>query len=138
MQLTTQTVTLNLPDPLYQRLQEGARQIQLSVEEAALMVLATAVPIGDDLSADLTEAISTLSALDDAALWQAARSRFLIQTAQHLEALHHKHQREGQTEAEAQMVEPSGATMSGACWFVSRWRRSSSSTDTMSSRGNVA
>jgi plasmid stability protein len=104
MPMTTQTLTLNLPEPLYQRLEERARQTHRSVEDTALEVLTTAVPVAEDLSPDLAEAISPLSVLDDTALWQAARSRFPTEAAQQLEALHRKRQREGLTEAEAQTV----------------------------------
>jgi plasmid stability protein len=100
--MTTQTVTLNLPEPLYQRLRERASQTHRSVEDEALEVLATAVPVAADLPADLEVAISPLSVLDDAALWQAARSHFPADAAQQLEELHLKRQREGLTEAEAQ------------------------------------
>jgi hypothetical protein len=65
-------------------------------------VLATAVPVTEDLPADLEAAISPLTVLGAAALWQAARSHFPTDAAQQLEELHLKRQREGLTEAEAQ------------------------------------
>lgn len=102
--MTTQTVTLNLPEPLYQRLRERAMEMQRSVEDEALEALVAAVPVATDLPLDLTEAISPLTVLDDAALWQAARSRFPPEAAQQLEDLHLKRQREGLTEDETQVA----------------------------------
>jgi plasmid stability protein len=102
--MTTQTVTLNLPEQLYQRLRERALEMQHSVEDEVLEVLTTAVPVATDLPPDLAEAISPLAVLDDAALWQAARSRFPAEAAQQLEDLHLKRQREGLTEDETQVA----------------------------------
>ncbi len=102
--MTTQTVTLNLPEPLYQRLRERAMEMRRSVEDEALETLVAAVPVATDLPLDLAEAISPLAVLDDAALWQAARSRFPADAAQQLEDLHLKRQREGLTEDETQVV----------------------------------
>jgi plasmid stability protein len=102
--MTTQTVTLNLPEPLYQRLRERAMEMRRSVEDEALEALIAAVPVATDLPADLAEAISPLAVLDDAALWQAARSRFPPEAAQQLEDLHLKRQREGLTEDETQVA----------------------------------
>jgi hypothetical protein len=62
------------------------------------------VPVAMDLPADLVEALSRLAVLDDAALWQAARSRFPTEAAQQLEDLHLKRQREGLTEDETQVA----------------------------------
>ena len=67
-------------------------------------MVTTAVPVADDLPADLSEAISPLSLLDDAALWRAARSRLASETAAQLEALHLKRQRDGLTATEEQIL----------------------------------
>jgi plasmid stability protein len=102
--MTGQTLTLNVPDPLYTRLKQRAQQANRTVEAELLDVLATAVPVGDELPADLAEAISPLALLDDAALWRVAQSRLASETAAQLENLHLKRQREGLTEAEAQTL----------------------------------
>jgi plasmid stability protein len=59
--MTTQTVTLRLPEPLYRRLEARASQTHRTVEDELLDVLAAAVPVADDLPADLAEAISPIS-----------------------------------------------------------------------------
>jgi hypothetical protein len=74
------------------------------VEAELLEVVATAVPIEDELPPDLAEAVASLTLLDDQALWQAARSRLTATASAQMEALHLKRQREGLTEAEAQTL----------------------------------
>lgn len=103
--MTNPTVTLSLPLPLYERLKARADQAHRSVEAEALDMLVMAVPIADDLPDDLEAAISPLATLDEAALWQAARTRFAPDAAQELEHLHLKQQREGLTDVEQRAVD---------------------------------
>jgi plasmid stability protein len=98
----SQMLTLHLPEILYARLQERARQANRSVEAELLEVLAVSVPAANNLPQDLTEALAGLALLDDEALWQAGRSRLPEAMAAQLEALHLKRQREGLTQAETQ------------------------------------
>lgn len=74
------------------------------MEAELLEVVASAVPVADDLPQDLAEALSPLELLDDTALWRAARNRLPAATAEHLENLHLKRQREGLTEDETQIL----------------------------------
>lgn len=96
--MTTQTVTLDLPELLYQKLRLRAAQSHRTVEDELLEVLATAVPVADDLPAELDEAISPLGTLNDAELWRAAQTHLPADAAAQLEQLHLKRQREGLTE----------------------------------------
>jgi plasmid stability protein len=102
--MSVQPVTLNLPSALYARLKRRAERSRRSVEAELLELVATAVPVADELPADLSEAISPLNLLDDEALWRAARSRLAPETASEMERLHLKRQREGLSEAEAQTL----------------------------------
>jgi plasmid stability protein len=102
--MATQLVTLELPELLYQRLKVRAEQTQRTVEDELLEVVATAVPVADELPADLTEALSPLAFLDDAALWRAACTHLPGDAAEQLANLNIKRQREGLTEAEAQQA----------------------------------
>src|SRR6266511_2137047 len=95
--MTTQTVTLDLPEPLYQTLRLRAAQSQRTVEDELLEVLATAVPVADDLPAELSAAITPLATLNDADLWRAAQTQLPATVAARLEGLHLKRQREGLT-----------------------------------------
>jgi plasmid stability protein len=98
--MTTQTITLDLPELLYRKLKVRAAQSQRTVEDELLDVLATAVPLADDLADDLIAAITPLATLNDADLWRAAQARLPDDVAARLEALHLKRQREGLIELE--------------------------------------
>src|SRR5438874_729639 len=102
--MTVQRLTLDVPKPLYYRLKERAEQAHRTVEDETLDVLATAVPLADELPADLAEAVSPLALLDDQALWRAARTTLAAEAAARLEELHLKRQCEGLTEAENQTL----------------------------------
>ena len=102
--MTVQVVTLHVPSPLYEQLKRRAAQAQRTVETEILDVVATAVPVGDDLPADLSEAISPLALLDDAALWHAARGHLSAEAVAQLEDLHLKSQREGLDNAETETL----------------------------------
>src|SRR5262245_41783569 len=98
--MTTQTLTLQVPEVLFTRLKRRAEQANRTVEAETLDLLATAVPVAEELPADLQQAIASLGSLDDEALWRAARSRLSAEAGAALEALHLKRQREGLTEVE--------------------------------------
>ena len=93
--MSTNTLTLQVPSPLYEHLKQRAAQTRRSVEEETLEVLATAVPPERLLPAELEEAVASLATLDDAALTEAARSRLGADVSAEMERLHHKRQREG-------------------------------------------
>ena len=84
----TETLTLHLPDRLYARLQQRAQQSNRTLEAELLEVLSTAVPADESLPHPLAEEVSRLDDLDDAALWQAARSRLSAEKSAQLELLH--------------------------------------------------
>ena len=102
--MTVQVVTLHVPSPLYEQLKRRAAQAQRTVEAELLDVVATAVPVGDDLPTDLAGAISPLALLDDAALWRTARSHLSAEAVAQMEDLHLKRQREGLDDAEAETL----------------------------------
>lgn len=102
--MSVQPVTLNLPSALYTQIKRRAERSRRSVEAELLELVATAVPVGDELPADLSEAISPLNLLDDEALWRAARSRLAPEAAAEMERLHLRRQHEGLSEAEAQTL----------------------------------
>lgn len=100
--MAVQTVTLNMPSALYDRVKRRAEQAHRSVEAELLEAVAMAVPAADELPPDLAETISSLAHLDDETLQRAACSRFPTEKATELEALHFKRQDEGLTEDETQ------------------------------------
>ncbi len=85
--MVVHTLTLNVPDVLYTSLKRRAERTNRSVEAELLDVLAGAVPVADELPADLAAAVSPLAVLDDAALERAARARLPEEAAALLEAL---------------------------------------------------
>lgn len=100
--MTVQTVTLNMPGALYDRVKRRSEQAHRSVEMELLEAVAMAVPAADELPPELAETISSLAHLDDETLQRAARSHFSAKKVAELEALHLKRQDEGLTEDEAQ------------------------------------
>ncbi len=107
--MSTQTLTLHLPDTLYTRLQQRARQFNRTLEAELLELLNTAVPADDSLPGSLAKDVARLDSMDDARLWQEARSRLSKKDAAQLEVLHLKRQKEGLSESEtcelAELVE---------------------------------
>jgi uncharacterized protein with von Willebrand factor type A (vWA) domain len=99
--MSTNTLTLHIPGPLYDHLKQLAAQTHRSVEEETLEALATAVPQGPSLSAELQEALASLVEQDDEALVEAARSHLPSDVSSELQSLHHKRQREGLSAGEA-------------------------------------
>src|SRR4051812_13467710 len=99
--MSTQTLTLHLPDPLYTRLQERARQYNRTLEAELLEVLNTAVPVEESLPDSLAGDVARLDGMNNSELWQAARSRLTKREATLLEVLHLKRQKAGLSESEA-------------------------------------
>lgn len=70
-----ESITLQLPDRLYQRLTNTAQAIQRPMEEVIVRALEVgAPPDWDDVPAEFQADLAVLDRLDDAALWQIARS----------------------------------------------------------------
>jgi hypothetical protein len=97
--MVAHSLTLNIPQSLFDRIKQLADQRSRSVAEETLDLLAGAMP-PDSLPEDLAAAVRSLSLLDDDALWRAARSTLALDAAAELESLHLKRQREGLSVAE--------------------------------------
>ena len=102
--MSTQPLTLHLPDRLYARLQQRAQESNRTLEAELLEVLSTVVPAEESLPRSLAEEVAGLDDQDDANLWQAARSMLSEQQSAQLEELHLKRQSEGLTDAEARTL----------------------------------
>ena len=99
-----QTVVIELPDDLYERLQRRAAETRRTLAAEVVQVLSTAVPAVDEgMPPDLERELARVTTLDDAALWELARARFPARTARRMEALQFKRQREGLTDDERQL-----------------------------------
>lgn len=74
--MTTRTVTLQLPESLYTRLQQAARATQRSLDDVLLhAVQVGSPPRWDDAPAEFQADLAALDRLDDEALWRVTRSR---------------------------------------------------------------
>lgn len=94
------TLSLNLPESLYRRLEDRARQTNRSVEEESLEVLTTGLMDDDRLPADLETILESMRTLDETALQDKAKGRLPIEISERLEELHMKRQRDGLSQAE--------------------------------------
>jgi len=94
------SVTIEVPEYLYDRLRRRAEEARLSIEAELVQTLASTVPPDDRLEPDLEDVLASLALLDDEALWHLARKRFPRGSAKRLQSLHFKLQREGLTEEE--------------------------------------
>lgn len=71
-----ETITLQLPDRLYQRLVNTAQATRRPLEEVIIHSLKVGSPPDwDDVPEEFQAALAALDRLDDNALWQIARSR---------------------------------------------------------------
>ena len=99
------SITLNVPEDLYSRIQEKASRSQRSLEAEFISVLSTAVSGTEELPAELSEVVETLDSLDDAQLWESAKAHLPEKVSEELQLLHLKQQRQGLTEQERQRSE---------------------------------
>lgn len=96
----SQIVTLNLPDSIYQRIKDRAKQTQRSIEEELLDLVAITMPEDEELPRDLAQAVAALGFLDDKTLWQAARTHLSAKSVGRMETLHDKRRNEGLNETD--------------------------------------
>ena len=74
--MPTETVTLQIPKTLYQRLVYTARATQRPLEEVMLYALQVgSPPAWDDVPEEFQADLAALDKLDDKTLWQIAHSR---------------------------------------------------------------
>jgi len=74
--MTTATVTLNIPEPIYQRLVRTAEATKQPLETVMLRALQIGSPPNwDDVPDEFQADLAALDRLDDGALWQIARSQ---------------------------------------------------------------
>ena len=99
------TVTVTVPEGLYDQLQQRAAQRQRSLEDALVLALAASIPADAGLPVDLADTLASLAALDDDSLWRMARRRVSDEDAARLAELGDKRQRAGLTEAELREAE---------------------------------
>jgi hypothetical protein len=97
----TQTVTLQLPEPLYQRLVNTARATNRPLEEVMLHALKVGSPpdwdnVPDEFQVDL----AALDRMEDEALWKIAQSRKTVADMERYNMLLDRNQEGTLTDAE--------------------------------------
>lgn len=74
--MNVRTVTLQLPEDLYLRLQQVAQATKQSLNEIFLHVVQVGSPPGwEDVPAEFQAEVAALDRLDDASLWRIARQK---------------------------------------------------------------
>jgi hypothetical protein len=68
------TVTLRVPDPLYERVQRTAEALKRPFEDVMLEAVAVALPPLSGLPAEMADDLASLTFMNDTALWSVARS----------------------------------------------------------------
>lgn len=99
--MAAHAVPVHLPSLLYDQLRRRAEDAHRSVEAELLDVVATVVPMTEELPAEIEAALYGLETLDDDALWQAARTTLPEEVSERLEELHFEERRREPTQAES-------------------------------------
>jgi hypothetical protein len=66
--MTVQTLTLSIPEPIYQRARQAAEVLQRPVEDVIVDTLATTLPILDDAPVEMVSELVAMAHLSDEAL----------------------------------------------------------------------
>lgn len=99
--MTVKTVTLQLPESLYVRLQQTALATKQSFDDIVLRVLQVGSPPNwETAPAEFQTDLAALDRLDDAALWRIARTRQTEVDLQHYQELLDKNANDAITTAE--------------------------------------
>ena len=93
-------VTITLPEMVYEQIRQAAKRSHRPVEDVLAEAVAAAAPVMDTPPGTLRSALAHLAYLNDAALWQAARTTMTAEQRERLATLHDKQQREPLTAEE--------------------------------------
>jgi len=83
----TQTVTIQIPDTLYEPIRRAAQATNQPLETVVLTALQTSLSSLDGLPADMQAKLVSLETLDNEALWKVMLERVPADKQQALEAL---------------------------------------------------
>jgi plasmid stability protein len=98
--MSSQSITVDLPDSLYEQLKQRASLAHHTIEDELLEVVSTIVPVAGELTPFLRDLLAQMENLEDEKLWQTARRHLSKKALAQLQSLNYKRQREGLTEAE--------------------------------------
>lgn len=71
--MSTQAITIHLPNMFYERMKRAAQIQQRPLEQVAIDAVITGTPLLNDLPPELTGEMTALALLNDAALWRVAQ-----------------------------------------------------------------
>jgi hypothetical protein len=100
-----QTLTLRLPDSIYQRLVDLAQKSDRPLEEETVSLIDTALMTNAALAADLGDRLNQLALLTDEELWNAATSQASEDDNNLMQELLEKQQQTGLTPEESEQVQ---------------------------------
>lgn len=89
---TVHAVTLDLPETVYNQIQRAAEKVQRPVEDILVEAVAAVAPVMDSAPLEMRSSLAQMAYLNDAALWQAARTTMPVEQRTRLEALHQQQQ----------------------------------------------
>lgn len=99
-----QTVTIELPEELYVRLQPRAVEAERSLAAEVVQLLTMAIPaVGDGVPLAILTELVRLESLDDESLWIIARTTFSKQITKRMQVLQDKRQRQGLSDDERRL-----------------------------------
>lgn len=103
--MTTQPVTLHLPEEILKRAQQAAQALQRPLEEVLMATLAATLPDVADAPASMQAELARMTWLSNEDLWQLARSQMPAEEQTRFEALSQRQAETTLTPAEAQELD---------------------------------
>jgi len=103
--MALQTLTLRLPDSIYQRLVDLAQKSDRPLEEETVSLINAALMTEAELFADISDRLNQLTLLTDEELWSAATSQASEADNDLMQELLEKQQRQGLTLKESEQVQ---------------------------------
>lgn len=100
-----QTLTLRLPDLIYQRLVDLAQKSDRPLEEETVSLINAALMTDAELVADISDRLNQLALLTDEELWSAAKFQASEDDNDLMQELLEKRQRQGLTLEEVEQVQ---------------------------------
>ncbi|MFN7947707.1 MAG: hypothetical protein U0Z53_20320 [Blastocatellia bacterium] len=82
--MDVEVVTLNLPEPIYQRARHAAEALQKPLEEILVNTLASNLPVLDDVPTEMAGELTAMTYLSDEALWELANSTMAVERQERL------------------------------------------------------
>ena len=91
--MTVYPITVNVPGAAYEQIKRAAQKRRRPIDELFIEAIVAAAPALGNVSPDMNVPLAQMTYLNDAALWQAARSTLMPEQRARLAALHEVQQR---------------------------------------------